>query len=512
MNKLCVFRVYWVSTLFLFIINLYVPYFSFGQAIEFNHRIFIENRSTILRNIMVDGDSLLLSGEIGTDSLGLAGFFLVYADSLGNLGSIKKYRDPSLQDDALLDGRNPIINNSSNLIVLSGHYFEQDDAFFMILNKQLDTIVYNDYSSNYRSMVVQGIVELHHEFYIVGMVQTQNFDLDIFFQKIDSIGNKIWEKTYGIPTRDETGRAAIIENDGLTIMVSESFDNTPTIKNDTRYWIRFMHVDTSGAIVRDWREEVTGHEGWSGTLLKYKEDYIYTSNTIGDEIGIGPLTGGQIVRRDSSFNLVWRKKLGEPDSPFTGLGDMNFSADSCLLVTGQNVDSSMTFNAARIMKIGLDGNVIWELRDTGYAFPDGQSLNFMEGIASPSCNSIYAVGYTYKSPGFYEGLLLKVTGDGCIDTLCTTTDIENLIKQQEDTFRVYPNPTSSEIHIQLHNVPPGPVKITLYSQLGVLLKSFTYSSAEMFMDVSFLPAGLYWLTAESDGKKLGARKVLKLDE
>jgi len=511
MKKIVLFKTFWSIGFFLSIFNLCVHDHSYGQNISFNQRINFQNRSIILRNIMMYGDSLLISGEIGRDSLGLSGFFLVYADSLGNLGPIKNYRDPVLQDHALLDGRDPIMLNANNHFALCGHFLAQDDAFFMILNKQLDTIVYSDYASNFKSMVIHGIIELNHEYYVVGMVQTQNFDLDIFLQKIGSSGNKIWEKTYGIPTKDETGRAVIIEDDGLTIMVSESFDNTPNVKNDTRYWIRFMHVDTSGAIVRDWREEVTGNEGWSGTLLKYHEDYIYTCNTIGDEIGIGPLTGGQVVRRDSSFNIVWRKNLGEPDSPFTGLGDMIFSADSCLLVTGQNVDSSMTFNAARIMKIGLDGNVIWELRDTGYAFPDGQSLNFMEGIASSSCNSIYAVGYTYKSAGFYEGLLLKVSGDGCIDTLCTTTDIENLIRQQEAIIKVYPNPTSSELHIQMQNAPPGPVKISFYNHMGVLLKFFSFSSVNMDMDVSFLPAGLYWVTAEIDGKPLGATKVLKLD-
>jgi len=459
---------------------------------------------------MMDGDSLLITGEIGTDSLGLAGFFLLYLDSLSNLNTMKNYRDPSLQDHALLDGRDPVMINANNKIVLSGHYLDQDDAFFMTLNKQLDTVVYNDYESNYRSMVIHGITELHHEYYIVGLVQTPNFDVDVFLQKIDSSGNKIWEKTYGVSSKDETGRAAIIEDDGLTIMVSESFDNTPNIKNDTRYWIRFMHVDTSGTIIRDWREEVSGEEGWSGTLLKYRDDYIYTCNTIGDEIGIGPLTGGQIVRRDSSFNLVWRKKLGDPDSPFTGLGDMIFSTDSCLLVTGQNVDSSMTFNAARILKIGLDGNVIWELRDTGYAFPDGQSLNFMEGIASSSCNSIYAVGYTYKSASFYEGLLLKVTGDGCVDTICTTTDIENLIRLKEQKISIFPNPMQDELSIVMDDALSPDATVSIYNAMGYLVFSGRMDGSKKVIDVSEWPGGMYVIRVEADGVMMGSVKVVKV--
>ncbi len=87
--------------------------------------------------------------------------------------------------------------NSKKLIVLSGHYFEQDDAFFMILNKQLDTIAYNDYTSNYRSMVIHGIAEFHHEYYIVGRVQTINGDGDVFLQKSIPPGIKSGRKRMG---------------------------------------------------------------------------------------------------------------------------------------------------------------------------------------------------------------------------------------------------------------------------------------------------------------------------
>lgn len=510
MEKLYVLRAYWKSALFLFLFNFCVQYFSFGQGIEFNNRINIQNRSIILRNIIMDGDSLLISGEIGRDSLGLSGFFLLYADSLGHLGIIKNYRDPSLQDHTLLDGRNPVLINANNQVVLAGHYLEQDDAFFMILNKQLDTIAYNDFASNYRSMVVHGILEINHEYYVVGMVQTQNFDLDVFLQKIDSTGKKIWEKTFGVPSKDETGRAAIIENNGLTIMVSESFDNTPTTKNDTRYWIRFMHLDTSGAITRDWREEVTGQEGWSGSLVKFKDDYIYSTNFLGEEYGFGYFQAGQVVRRDQDFNLVWRRPYGAPDNYFNGLGDMIISADSNLLLTGQILDESQTYVLQRVLKICPDGDVFWELRDTGLILNNGESLNFMEGIAASSCHSIYAVGYTYKSPGFYEGLILKVSGDGCIDTLCTTTDIENFIRLKEKRILLFPNPARSELHIAVSEAVPLPILVLLYDMHGRLFMSTWINQYETSLDISGLPDGIYHIMVEKNGMIILADTMVKM--
>ena len=294
-------------------------------------------------------------------------------------------------------------------------------------------------------------------------------------------------------------------------MVSESFDNTPTIKNDTRYWIRFMHVDTSGAIVRDWREEVTGEEGWSGSLVKLDNDYIYTTNQLGEEYGFGYFQAGQVVRRDPEFNLIWRKPYGSPDNYFNGLGDLIISADSNLLLTGQILDESQKYVLQRILKICPNGEVLWELRDTGLILNNGESLNFMEGIAASYCNSVYAVGYTYKSAGFYEGLILKVTGDGCIDTLCTTTDIENLISLEEERVLMYPNPTRSELQIRLSEEVALPVKIRLYDMHGLQLLATWINHREAVFDISGLSSGLYHVVVEKEGGIIGAKTIVKIE-
>lgn len=461
---------------------------------------------------MIDGDSLLISGEIGRDSLGLSGFFLFRADTVGKIGRIEFFRDTSLMDHALLDGRNPIIKNHNGNLVLGGVFLQRDDLFAMELNSDFTLKMYKEYLSNYVTMYIHDVEEILNSYYFLGFIQTQNGDHDVFLQKIDSDGNKIWEKTYGVPSKDETGRAAIIEDDGLTIMVSESFDNTPTIKNDTRYWIRFMHVDTSGAIINDWKEEVTGEEGWSGSLVKLNDDYIYTTNLLGEEFGFGFFQAGQVVRRDRDFNLIWRRPYGSPNNYFNGLGDMIISADSNLLLTGQVLDESQKYVLQRVFKICPDdGHVIWEVRDTGLILNNGESLNFMEGIAATSCNSVYAVGYTYKSAGFYEGLILKVSGDGCIDTLCTTTDIENLIRLNEKRMLVFPNPARSELQIKLSEVIPLPVMVRLYDMHGrQLISTWIYQHATS-MDISVLANGLYHVVAENNGLIIGTETMIKME-
>ena len=482
---------------------------AFSQTISFNKKILLDNRPIILRNITIEKDSLLITGEIGTDSSGLQGIFILQMDTFGNIGMVKQFNDPEQIDQMHLNGSNPVIKNK-DYIVLSGEFAWISDNYLVLYNKISRSYTYQEYSSPFLVRFTESLLELSGAFYVVGYIQTQDFDLDMFLQKIDSSGNKIWEKTYGVPSKDETGRAVIIEDDGLTIMVSESFDNTPTIKNDTRYWIRFMHVNTSGSIVRDWREEVTGEEGWSGTLLKYNNDYIYSTNVIGEETNFGPLVASQIVRRDSDFNLIWRKPFGEPDNHHNQIGDMIFSRDSTVLLASGNIwDATKEFTWARVMMIDLCGNLSCEVRDTGIFIPNLGSSNRLEGIVQSESGSIYTVGYTYKSSGFYEGLLLKINMDGCIDTLCTTTAIEDILRLREQKIDAYPNPMQDELNIVLDESLPPDVSVSIYNTLGHLVFSDVMYGHKKSISVADWPVGLYVVQAISKGRVVASIKVVK---
>ncbi len=495
--------------LMLQIVMCHIYCISFSQPLNFTKEIRLDNRSTILRNVVLEGDSLIVTGEIGRDSLQLTGFFIFKMDTAGNIGNIKYYRDPDLTDHALLDGINPITINSNGTLALSGHFLALDDAFFMVLNKSLDTIIYKSYINEYRSLVINCLAQYLNEYYLIGKAQTQNYDLDVFIMKVDSVGNRIWEKTYGLSNKDEFGVAFILDDGGLTIRVSKAHDPTPTIKNDSRYWAQFINIDTSGILQWMWEEEVTGDEGYGGAFVKYGTDYIYTTNYLGDEYSAGILQAAQLVRRDSAFNLVWRKVYGEPVSFSNYFGDMAMSRDSNLLLAGQILDDSGDFNWARVMKICPDGEVLCETRDTGYVLANGESLNRMEGIIESLTGSIYAVGYTNRSLFLFDGLILKVSPDGCIDTLCTTTSIEDNLRLLEQKIDAYPNPMQDELNIVLDESLPPDVSVSIYNTMGHLVFSDDIDGHKKTISVADWPVGLYVVQSVSKGSVVASIKVVK---
>ena len=485
-------------------------FYLYAQGSEFNNEIRLEDRSTTIRDISIYKDSLWISGGTGIDSTGFAGIFILKMDTLGNIDKVRYFHEPGPEDDLLQEGREPMLINRAGNILLTGEFFRFRDIYLIEVNRSFDTFLYRHYPYDYLTMFSENIIESDDSYYITGIVQTQNYDLDAFIQKVDKVGNKIWLKTYGVPSRDETGRSTVLENDGLTVMISESYDPSPTIKNDTRYWIRFMHIDTSGTIQSDWKEEVTGNEGWSGSLLKYGTDYIYTTNYLGEEYGFGYYQAAQIVRRDKDFNLIWRIPYGERDTYWNGFGDMIISADSNLLLTGQILDTSQTYELERVLKICPDGSVICETRDTGYIMTSGESLSLMEGIAESASGSIYAVGYSYRNTNFREGLLLKVNIDGCIDTLCTTVDIEEILKNHIEKSKVYPNPANDHITFDTKDISVER-NLELYDFHGRLMLSQNLSPGINTIKIDkqvFLPGLYIWKMRDRRGEILDGGKIM----
>src|SRR4029078_10136942 len=112
---------------------------------------------------------------------------------------------------------------------LGGVFLEQDDLLVLKMNNDFSQVFYKVYPLNYPTLYIEGIQEYLNAYYIVGTVQTSNGDHDVFLQKVDSLGNDVWSKTYGVPSKYETSRAILLDDSVLTIMVTEAFDNTPKV-------------------------------------------------------------------------------------------------------------------------------------------------------------------------------------------------------------------------------------------------------------------------------------------
>jgi hypothetical protein len=151
--------------------------------------------------------------------------------------------------------------------------------------------------------------------------------------------------------------------------------------------------------------------------------------------------------------------------------------------------------------------------DTAFYDDDLGSRCYLSGVATSPKGSIYAVGWAnnYDPEGVYRsyGWLLKITADGCVDTLCTTTSILQHFQEKEAVV-VYPNPSSGHLNVEIHDAAIGPLDFVLFDLSGrVVLRSPTDSN-KFVVDVDQQPGGIYvWQVMQNgDGLVVASGKIV----
>ncbi|NUQ26868.1 MAG: T9SS type A sorting domain-containing protein [Saprospiraceae bacterium] len=159
----------------------------------------------------------------------------------------------------------------------------------------------------------------------------------------------------------------------------------------------------------------------------------------------------------------------------------------------------------------------------GSFFATGWYWNFGDGTTSTQRHPVHS----YAQSGAYTVCLTASNMTGS-DTVCDTIqlgEITNLGEPlaREGVVRVYPNPATNEIILEverIHEFSPhphrpstaGPFIFTLYDALGRevlrLPLQGTVSRVEERIDISDLPAGLYFWRVEAGGAQVGGGKVV----
>jgi hypothetical protein len=87
--------------------------------------------------------------------------------------------------------------------------------------------------------------------------------------------------------------------------------------------------------------------------------------------------------------------------------------------------------------------------------------------------------------------LVKVTPDGCIDTIfCQSSDVVT-VEPEKTTIKIYPNPASSRVFVSFaENI--GPVEAIIYASDGRVILQTTLSGSGDVLLQDWAP-GIYWM-------------------
>jgi hypothetical protein len=439
-------------------------------------------------DIVWDGGKLIASGQFLTNNApnnAINGLLYMELDTNGTTLFTDIYFHPN---DAVSPGIGNSLFLSNNGITYSMNQILYDSLILLALYQNSERI-------NIQITPIAGLqkwlyhcIDWNSNLLLVGQMQNYQYDSEGMLIKSDPMGNEMWRKYYGIPDR-RCGIAEpyIIDDNTILLPGYKNYtpDTGPVINKWTRTWI--ITVDSLGNITDEWESPNNVENGVATRILKMSDgNWLYTTSEFIpipgqiDDFALHPKT----VCRDSNFNLVWERYLGNYPTSANMTIDLQSTSDGNYIVTGRSAFEA-TVGGCFIYKFAPNGEGIWRYIDNCEPIEDCQQ--FLGGVAELPSGSVVAAGYVENfAEGKAYGLIIKLNKNGCIDTLCSGTtgtyDVELASK-----IKIYPNPSSDIITI---SNPIGDV-IEIFDMTGRLIRSERVNGNTQTISLQGIPSGAY---------------------
>ena len=474
----------------------------------------ISNYSESLIDIIPIGDTIL---GIGLSQNGNApfefGLLLIEFDTMGEIVNTNHVYS-STHSSYLFQPPSKIITLKNGNYAISGGILSSPlRVFFLEFDKHCNEINYFEYvDSNASYFSSSRLIQIDSGFLLFGTVNyLTDKKNDVFIKKIDNNGIELWTKYYGDSAKDEFFLSAkIVSSNSILVGSERNFHSTPSsIADWYKSW--FFKIDTLGQISSSWESNVDEIEvGPISMQIDSLKALTYISQTYttisGQAIRIFPT----LVKRDSAFNLIWRKVigLGTINAPNVFHEIIRDNKDNGWIMVGETAKFS-SINAGYgevcswMFKVTQEGDSLWDRKDTIYWSQQGTFQNNTPGIIQTPKGDIYSCGYNTQYSPFVNvrATLVKVDRNGCIQKDC---NLVNLVEPNPlEGIQVYPNPTTGKIEFSGIDY----CRISIFDIYNKLIFDQATNSP---IDISALPDGIYFLLFYNKGEIL-TKRIIKAD-
>jgi hypothetical protein len=342
-----------------------------------------------------------------------------------------------------------------------------------------------------------------------GDLTTNQGYTDYWIFRLDSIGNIIWQNSFGGSALDNAWSVQQTTDSGFIVAgISSSMDGD-VIGNhgwNFDYWI--VKLNSTGDSIL-WQKCLGGS---SDDILYSIQKCIdkgfiiagYTSSTDGDVTGNHDLSGSTsdywIVKLDSIGNIQWSKCLGGTGNEIAT--DVQQTIDSGFIVAGAAMshDGDVTGCIDQdywIVKLNSTGSISWQ-----YCY-GGTLAEITNTIQQTFDGGFIVGGITFSNDS-------DVTGNhGCNDIWIIKLDSSNAVNvldftQSKINFNVNPNPFTIETKISFHFPLSSKITVEIRDIQGRLIKIlFTNHQNDVVWDATNssgnkVEFGVYLITLTSD--------------
>ncbi len=323
--------------------------------------------------------------------------------------------------------------------------------------------------------------------------------LDFYAIKTDPQGNVIWERTYGGGGLDQAGAIEAHDEGFLLFGRTASYgggDMDP-------YMVK---IDSAGQKL--WQREygTSTYEGF-GTLTGLPEgSYVATGirKHSSNDINFW------LLYLNDSLKVEWNKEIGHAkvdQARLTPIAGPNGS----ILFGGDFEDTSRADAPTGLLyKVDSTGSLLWERHYVKYG--KGQNQHYLTTLKRSGDGGYHLYGthtdFYDQGQGGQNLWLLKVDSMGCDSAGCATVpSVRERVPAKGGALELYPNPVRGELRVSLTDSLEGSALYRIYDAKGRLVGQGKLHGREARVRVDGLEGGVHLLEVRSEGKVLRQRFV-----
>lgn len=482
-----------------------------------------DNGYTARYHSIVNNDShLFVSGVYKQTSTSFQSGFVARLDTFGNIMWWADISDDS--SSLIVNAESNMVLTNDGLIAVHIGYIHRPSIGFALFDLDGYELLRTEYPQPGMTVNPQSVGVFENGYIITGWIAHALESItDAFILRIDNSGKVLWQERHGEEFATERPRGVLGTSFGQILMYGLRARPDPP-----RALGSIVAFDSLGQQLWEWEADSLGMCGSSvlsmhfdSTLAEFQYVTAHSRPTMFPDENY-TVSAPVFVRKDSEgLNDLSCQVLGPyaVDSYLACIIPSRFGGWIAAGRTSMTTDdyvSPVNSASGRIVRISENDSVLWEAVDTAFFHPEQGSNSYLSSVTETSSGSIYAAGWAngLDSAGQYRsfGWLIRVTKDGCIDTLCGTTSTQ-IPKADPVSISVSPNPFVDMVTYDLSELDLTDLTMVIRDINGQVVRQrrIETGSDNVSLDLSDLAASTYVYQVLHKARTIATGKLVKVE-